>query len=448
MCRKENLDKLMKYLSIELDVVEHDYKQCLKFPFLASQIINDYRIEKLNHQFLDIGSEQEGSRLVQMFRIFEADRFKLNINPTLSGYFDSLLRTLLGQFPSQVDSSHQVLKAVLRPDLIQVLFDSFDDFSVMGVLLKIVCIESRVIADMTNERYFGERLKVIEQVAAELVKPGKVAGSKIIPQSDGLSLSKEVERVLNAASFFRYIIKDFSSIDPDVVLHIKSIGCMTALLGPVLQPSECPLKTTESLSILNSLLDDIVARRKVQSSLHLDDDTDQQLHLKDDFVESPEYLDLFSSVIAATGRILASQDVQGNLLNQIAAFINNVSTLSHPQVVCSHLQIEAALANKKLFSDLLSACCRSEKNSIAHSRLIDTFERLFGFLPRESVCLAILDPVLTCIWVKFEQQAPSKQAINKSPILSTLSSLIKNILVASKARESIRSEALKRTASM
>lgn len=102
MCRRDNLDKLMDYLSVELDVVEHGYKQCLKYPFLASQIINDYRIEKLNHDFLDIGTEQEGSRLVRMFRIFQADRFKVCINPTLSGYFDNLLRTLLGQFPSQV----------------------------------------------------------------------------------------------------------------------------------------------------------------------------------------------------------------------------------------------------------------------------------------------------------------------------------------------------------
>ena len=341
-----------------------------------------------------------------------------------------------------------MLRAVLRADLVSTLFDCFDDFSVMGVLLKIVCIESHVIADMAGERFLRERVQIMDLVAKELVKPGQTAGMRIIPQADGLALSKEAERVLNAGSFFRYIIKDFSSIDPDIVLHIKSAGCMAALLEPVLQLSQCPLKTAESLSIVNSMLDDIAARRRIQSSINSDDDTDQQVHLKDDFVESEDFLGLFKAVLAAVGTILGAQAVQGNLLNQIASFVNNVSMFSNPHVCLCNSEVDAALADSQLFSRLLDACLRCEKNSIAHARLIDTFERLFGFLPREPICLAILDPVLTAIWKKFEPHAPSKQNINRLPVLSTLSSLVKNILVATKAREAIKSEAQKSTAAM
>jgi hypothetical protein len=93
---------MMEYLSKESDVTEHDYKRCMKYPFVSAQIITEYRVEKVNEAFMGIGRANPGDRLAKMFCVFQTDRYNPTINSTLTGYFDSVFRILLKSFPSEV----------------------------------------------------------------------------------------------------------------------------------------------------------------------------------------------------------------------------------------------------------------------------------------------------------------------------------------------------------
>lgn len=92
----------MEFVSKESDVTEHDYKRCMKYPFLAAQIITEYSVQKINQEFMDIGKPTEGDRLQKMFCIFHTDKYNPDINTTLTGYFDSIFRVLLKAYPTQV----------------------------------------------------------------------------------------------------------------------------------------------------------------------------------------------------------------------------------------------------------------------------------------------------------------------------------------------------------
>lgn len=206
----------MEYLSKESDVTEHDYKQCMKYPFVSAQIITEYRVEKVNEAFMGIGRANPGERLAKMFGIFKTDRYNPNINSTLTGYFDSVFRVLLKYHPSEV------LAVSLRPELLELLLQHFDDFSVMGILLKIVCVESQVLADMTGNSFTEERKALFFKILDKFLSVDSDPKGSLYESNGGeLDLTKSICELMNGGAYFRYVIKDMNVIDPSIIGLIK-----------------------------------------------------------------------------------------------------------------------------------------------------------------------------------------------------------------------------------
>lgn len=99
--RPENLDKICDFISKARDPVKDDYKTCMKFPYVATQLISEYRIEKVMENFLEVGTAKEGRRLHRLFDVYRNIDID-GLNPTLTGYFDEALVSLLRSFPRVV----------------------------------------------------------------------------------------------------------------------------------------------------------------------------------------------------------------------------------------------------------------------------------------------------------------------------------------------------------
>lgn len=210
----------------------------MKYPFLAAQIITEYSIQKVNQEFMDIGKPFQGDRLQKMFVIFHTDKYNPNINSTLTGYFDSIFRVLLKSFPSQVPLEViKVLKIVLREENIELLLKYFDDFSVMGILLKIVCIESNLVSSQSDGLFLSNRKDLLYKILDKFLKvetqfSASMAGS----QTADLDFAEGECILMNGAAFFRYLIKDMNVIDSGIINLIKEpADFFEKILAPLFQ---------------------------------------------------------------------------------------------------------------------------------------------------------------------------------------------------------------------
>lgn len=104
MIRPDNLDKIQDFISKARDPVKEDYKTCMKFPYVATQLISEYRIERVMEAFLEVGTAKEGRRLNRLFDVYRNIDID-GLNPTLTGYFDEALVSLLRTFPRVVGSA-------------------------------------------------------------------------------------------------------------------------------------------------------------------------------------------------------------------------------------------------------------------------------------------------------------------------------------------------------
>ena len=232
------------------------------------------------------------------------------------------------------------MKVALREDVVGLLMNQFDDFSVMGILLKTVAIESGTLSAMTGNKYFNERIDLMDKVLNMLVESQYQAGAgnSLVSGQDVLDLDINVTRILNAGTFFKHIIRDMTNIDQQLVSHIISCSYISRILSPVFKDPLSPAQASESLNILNTLLDDIAARKKRSSNIQMYDDSDANSHMNDDYIESLEFLNLFVRLVERSADILhkSNCNLRGSLLNQISTFLSYISSMKKPQVCFVH----------------------------------------------------------------------------------------------------------------
>ena len=111
-------------------------------------------------------------------------------------------------------------------------------------------------------------------------------------------------RLLNASVFIKQLIKDMNSIDISISSVVRSPDFYAQVLQPVFVDRGCQLKSTEALSIFNTLLEEVSDRRKKQSGLYNASEMDEFAQPSDDFIESQSFIDLYSRVVSRVSLIL------------------------------------------------------------------------------------------------------------------------------------------------
>lgn len=128
-----------------------------------------------------------------------------------------------------------MLKVVLRKEQVDLLLHHFDDFSVMGILLKIVCIETQTLSEMTGDSYFQERKQLLFKILDKFLSLNSdPSGSIYDDKSQELDLTKNISELMNGGAFFRYMIKDMNVIDSAIIDIIKDVqGFFERALSPL-----------------------------------------------------------------------------------------------------------------------------------------------------------------------------------------------------------------------
>lgn len=116
----------------------------------------------------------------------------------------------------------QVLKIVLREENLALLMKNFDDFSVMGILLKVVCIEANLIGGLPDGLFLSERKKLLYRIMDKFLTvnaSNSATGSTTQETEIDLSVNECIQ--MNGAAFFRYLIKDMNVIDLGITSLVK-----------------------------------------------------------------------------------------------------------------------------------------------------------------------------------------------------------------------------------
>lgn len=423
LCRPESLDKLSVYLSTELDVTEHDYRKCLKYPYLSAQLFTEYRVEKIMTAFLDIGGPQEGQRLARLYDCFKTGPDGGHLNPTLTGYFDGVFRALLAQHPEAT------LAVALRPELLNMLFSHFDDFSVLGVLLKTACLESQVVAEMKGDNRLNERLAIIDKVVEIFTTTPIDLSHSLLGGGDTLALGINGEKILNGAAYLRYLIKDMTSLDPHVVARVRDSAFLEKCLKPFFTESQ--FRSAESLSILVTLLDEVTMRKKKQSGMSYEQDPSVP---SDDFIESRPFITLYQKVVARCAELL-KQQLPPNLLYQVFCILTLISNYAENEFSHSMLTGDVLIR-------IIQSINHSTNENIAHSKAIELFEKVFGSKPIDSLAVASFGAVSQALG-NYIKSTPSKTDLNTNNALSVNNLLARTLLVASRSSPRVQEESSK-----
>lgn len=127
------------------------------------------------------------------------------------------------------------MKVVLRKEQVDLLLQHFDDFSVMGILLKIVCIETQTLNETTGDSYIQERKQLLFKILDKFLSlSSDPSGSIYDDKSQELDLTKNISELMNGGAFFRYMIKDMNVIDSAIIDIIKDVqGFFEKALSPL-----------------------------------------------------------------------------------------------------------------------------------------------------------------------------------------------------------------------
>ena len=111
---------------------------------------------------------------------------------------------------------------VLKKENVDLLLNHFEDFSVMGILLKIVGVESNLIGDSSDGLFLSDRRNLFFMILNKFLEVKTDIESSVFDNKNGaLDLPDSICILMNGSLFFRYLIKDMNVIDLGIVSLIK-----------------------------------------------------------------------------------------------------------------------------------------------------------------------------------------------------------------------------------
>lgn len=107
----------------------------------------------------------------------------------------------------------------------------------MGILLKIVCIETNLIQEHNDDLFLEQRKKLAYQILDKFLNAETGSLSSVFDSKASLlELPDSISILMNGAAFFRYLIKDMNVIDTGITGLIKEPSLfLDKALSPVFE---------------------------------------------------------------------------------------------------------------------------------------------------------------------------------------------------------------------
>jgi len=223
LTRKESLDKLILYITVEADP-EAEVKRKFKYPFMSSEIFNLENGSIINAIY------QHPELIESLFDFYEKPE---PLNQALSTYVSSLLSILM-----KYDLTRILEMMKTRKDIITKLLQHTANASVMDLLLKFIASENSAALEWLNES------QIIEQLVA-----------KFDPKEQQITHEHASQVLVDIVVLINSILSSAQDLSVVLLDKLASEAILNTLFGYVTSEQGSASSTENGLKVFSSLLE-------------------------------------------------------------------------------------------------------------------------------------------------------------------------------------------------